>query len=103
MRQIKRPGGEAQPYHGYFYRILKAQGPAARGGARNYVVDGQLAQGVALLAFPAQYRVSGVMSFIINQNGVVYQKDLGEKTSELAAITEYNPDKTWKKVRDGME
>jgi hypothetical protein len=94
-------GGKAQPYHGYFYRVLKAQGTAAKGGAKSYLVDGQLAEGVALVAFPAQYRVSGVMTFIINQNGVVYQKDLGEKTAELASnMTEYNPDKTWKKVTD---
>jgi hypothetical protein len=93
--------GKAQPYHGYFYRVLKAQGPAARGGAKSYVADGVLSQGVALVAFPAQYRVSGVMTFVINQNGVVYQKDLGDKTTELAeAMTEYNPDKSWKKVTD---
>jgi Protein of unknown function (DUF2950) len=93
--------GKAQPYHGYFYRVLKAQGPAARGGAKSYVADGVLSQGVALVAFPAQYRVSGVMTFVINQNGVVYQKDLGDKTTDLAeAMTEYNPDKSWKKVTD---
>jgi hypothetical protein len=63
--------------------------------------DGNLAGGVALVAYPVEYRVSGVMTFIINQNGIVYQKDLGEKTSELAAaITEYNPDSTWKRVTD---
>lgn len=94
-------GGKAQPYHGYFYRVLKAQGAAAKGGAKSYSVDGRLAQGVALVAFPAQYRVSGVMTFIINQNGVVYQKDLGEKTAEIAAaMTEYNPDQSWTKVTD---
>jgi Protein of unknown function (DUF2950) len=94
-------GGKAQPYHGYLYRILKAQGAAAKGGAKSYVKDGQLAGGVALLAFPAQYRASGVMTFIINQNAVVYQKDLGENTAELAgAITEYDPDKSWKRVTD---
>jgi hypothetical protein len=94
------PGGD-NPYHGYLYRILKAQGAAARGGAKSYLVDGQLTGGVGLVAYPAQYRVSGVMTFIINQHGVVYQKDLGEKTSEIAgAMTEYNPDSTWKKVTD---
>jgi hypothetical protein len=93
--------GKAQPYHGYYYRVLKSQGAAAKGGATSYLVDGNLAQGVALVAFPAQYRVSGVMTFIINQNGVVFQKDLGEKTLEIAgAMSEYNPDKTWKKVTD---
>lgn len=93
--------GSAQPYHGYFYRILKAQGEAARGGSKNYIEDGQLAAGVALLSFPAQYKLSGVMTFVINQNGVVFQKDLGENTSQIAAaMTEYHPDKTWKRVTD---
>jgi len=93
--------GKGTPYHGYLYRVLKAQGSAAKGGAKSYLSDGKLTGGVALLAFPAQYKVSGVMTFIINQNGVVYQKDLGEKTPDLAvAVTEYNPDSTWKRVTD---
>jgi hypothetical protein len=92
-------GSKAQPYHGYLYRVLTAQGAAARGGAKSYLVDDKLSGGVGLVAYPAQYRVSGVMTFIINQNGVVFQKDLGEKTDEIAgAMTEYNPDKTWTKV-----
>jgi Protein of unknown function (DUF2950) len=96
-----KPVGTSQPYHGYFYRVLKAQGAAAKGGAKSYLTDGNLTGGVAMIAFPAQYKVSGVMTFIINQNGVVYQKDLGEKTAEIAgAITEYNPDSTWKRVTD---
>jgi Protein of unknown function (DUF2950) len=91
----------SEPYHGYFYRILKAQGVAAKGGAKSYLNDGKLTQGVALLAYPAQYKVSGVMTFIINQQGIVYQKDLGDQTSDLApAITDYNPDSTWTKVTD---
>jgi hypothetical protein len=91
---------DSQPYHGYFYRILKAQGAAAKGGAKSYLSDGKLTA-VALVAYPAQYKVSGVMTFIINQRGVVYQKDLGEKTSDLAAaMTEYDPDTTWTKVTD---
>src|SRR5215475_4331579 len=94
-------GGKAEPYHGYLYRILKAQGAAARGGAKSYLVDGQLKEGVALIAYPAEYRVSGVMTFIVNQRGIVYQKDLGENTAETAGtMTEYNPDKTWAKVTD---
>jgi hypothetical protein len=69
---------------------LKAQGPAVKGGAKSYLNDGHLTGGIALIAFPAQYKVSGVMSFLINQNGVVYQKDLGEKTADIArAVTEY--------------
>jgi Protein of unknown function (DUF2950) len=92
---------KAEPYHGYFYRVLKAQGAAARSGAKSYVVDGQLKGGVGLVAYPAQYKVSGVMTFTINQNGVVYEKDLGEKTAEIAgSTTEYNPDGTWKRVTD---
>jgi hypothetical protein len=92
---------KSAPYHGYLYRILAGQGAAAKGGAKSYLSDGKLTGGVALIAYPVEYRVSGVMTFIINQNGVVYQKDLGEKTSEAAAaITEYNPDSTWKRVTD---
>jgi hypothetical protein len=94
-------GTKAQPYHGYLYRVLTAQGAAAKGGAKSYLSDDRLTGGVALVAYPVEHRVSGVMTFIINQNGVVYQKDLGEKTSELAAaMTEYNPDSTWKRVTD---
>ena len=92
---------KGDPYHGYYYRVLKAQGSAAGGGAKSYLEDGQLKGGVALVAYPAQYRSSGVMTFIINQDGVVYQKDLGENTTDLAkAITEFNPDRSWKKVTD---
>jgi Protein of unknown function (DUF2950) len=94
-------GEKAQPYHGYLYRILKAQGAAARGGAKSYLVDGKLTGGVALVAYPAEYRVSGVMTFVINRRGIVYQTDLGDKTSEIAgAMTDYNPDSTWTKVTD---
>ncbi len=94
-------GGKSQPYHGYLYRILKAQGAAAKGGAKNYLSDGNLSGGVGLVAYPAEYKVSGVMTFVINQDGVAYEKDLGEKTAEIAkAMTEYNPDSTWHKVKD---
>ena len=94
--------GNPQPYHGYLYRILTAQGSAAKGGAKSYLTDGQLSGGVGLVAYPADYRNSGVTTFIVNQSGVVYQNDLGEKTSEIAgALTEYNPDKGWKRVPPG--
>jgi len=94
-------GGKPEPYHGYYYRVLKAQGADAKGGAKSYLADGQLTQGVALVAFPAQYRVSGVMTFIINQRGVVYQKNLGENTESIGrAMNEYNPDNTWQKVTE---
>jgi hypothetical protein len=94
-------GGKSQPYHGYLYRILIAQGAAAKGGAKNYLSDGNLSGGVGLVAYPAEYKVSGVMTIIINQDSVVYEKDLGEKTAEIAkAMTEYNPDSGWHKVKD---
>jgi hypothetical protein len=88
--------GQPTPFHGYYYRILTKQGPAAKGGARDYLVDGKLTRGFAFEAFPAQYRNSGVMTFIVNQDGIVYEKDLGQDTNNPAsAMTEYNPDKTW--------
>ena len=91
--------GKQAPFHGYYYRILTKQGSAAKGGARDYVVDGKLVRGFAFVAYPAEYRNSGVMTFIVNQNGVVYQKDLGPQTSDLAAtMKEYNPDDSWEQV-----
>ena len=91
-----RKEGQPSAFHGYYYRLLTRQGSAAKGGARDYSVNGQLTRGFAFLAYPAEYRNSGVMTFIVNQDGVVYQKDLGEDTAKLAsAISEYNPDKTW--------
>jgi hypothetical protein len=89
--------GQATPFHGYYYRMLTKQGPAAKGGAKVYLVNGQLTRGFAFVAYPAEYRNSGVMSFIVNQDGIVYEKDLGPDTDKLAAgMTEYNPDKTWR-------
>jgi Protein of unknown function (DUF2950) len=91
--------GKQAPFHGYFYRILTKQGAAAKGGARDFVVDGKLARGFAFVAYPAAYRNSGVMTFIVNQDGVVYEKDMGPQTSETAAaMKEYNPDGTWEQV-----
>jgi hypothetical protein len=88
--------GKTAPFHGYYYRILTKQGSATKGGARDYVVDGRLTKGFAFVAYPAQYRNSGVMTFIVNQDGIVYEKDLGPNTADLAsAMTEYNPDNTW--------
>jgi hypothetical protein len=96
-----KPPKEDQPYHGYLYRILQGQGTAAKGGTKSYLSDGKLTGGVALVAYPAEYKVSGVMTFVINQRGVVYQKDLGEKTAETAgSMKEYNPDGTWSKATD---
>jgi Protein of unknown function (DUF2950) len=90
--------GEA-PYHGYYYRILKGQGPNAPGGALNYVVKGKMIGGFALVAYPAEYGNSGVMTFVVNHEGAVYQKDLGERTATIAKrIYLFDPDQTWKKV-----
>jgi DUF2950 family protein len=91
---------ESSPFRGYHYRILTAQGPAAPGGKKSYVVNGDMSGGFALLAYPARYAVSGVMTFVINQDGVVYQKDLGKDTATQATgLAEYNPDESWTAVQ----
>lgn len=88
------------PFHGYYFRILTAQGPAARGGARSYLRNGGLSDGFALIAWPARYDVTGVMTFIVNQEGVVHEKDLGADSDAVArAISAYDPDPTWSVVR----
>jgi Protein of unknown function (DUF2950) len=94
-RQVEGP----TPFHGYLYRILMAQGPAAPGGQYDYVLRGHMIAGFALVAFPAQYGVSGVMTFTVNHDGVVYQKDLGPDTRSIAsAMRTFNPDDTWAKA-----
>lgn len=88
------------PYHGYFYRILSAQGKDAPGGAYSYMVKGNMIGGFALVAYPAEYGNSGVMTLIVNHNGKVFQKDLGKNTASVAsAMKEYNPDSTWAEVK----
>lgn len=96
------PGDEKrQPYYGYYYKVLKAQGPDAPGGKKSYLVDGKLKKGFAILAYPAKYGDLGIKSFIVSKNGIVFEKDLGDDTEKKAlAITEYNPDDTWDPVRD---
>jgi hypothetical protein len=90
-----------EPFHGYFFKVLKGQGPAAPLGQLDFVVKDVMIGGFALIAFPAQYRVTGVQTFMVSHDGVVYQKDLGPKTLELAgAIDRFNPDKTWTPVLD---
>jgi hypothetical protein len=85
-----------KPFHGYYYQILTRQGSHAPGGKYNYIINGNMIGGFALIAWPADYDNSGVMTFIVNQQGKVYQKDLGEKTDSLArAVKEYDPDETW--------
>jgi hypothetical protein len=94
-----KAGSEPQPYHGYYYRILTRQGASAPGGALNYVVKGKMIGGFALVAYPADYGNSGVMTFIVSHAGTIYQKDLGEDTEARArSMTSFDPDKSWKKV-----
>ncbi len=91
--------GQGAPYHGYYFRILKGQGPNAPGGALNYVVKGKMIGGFALIAYPAEYGNSGVMTFLVNHAGTVYQKDLGNRTEAIARrVSLFDPDQTWKKV-----
>ena len=88
-----------QPFNGYYYKMLTAQGGAAKGGAKDYLSNGKLTGGFGVLAWPAKYRDSGIMSFMVGEDGVIYQKDLGEKTSELApSITSYDPGEGWNVV-----
>lgn len=97
----KKEGSKSQAYYGYYYRIIKSQGPDAPGGAYDYVVQGKMIGGFALIAWPATYNNSGVMTFMVNQDGIVYEKDLGPDTAEVAQkINTFNPDKTWKPVSE---
>jgi len=94
------PKGKPIPFHGYYFRILTSQGPKAKGGAENYIVDGKMTGGFALVAFPAEYGNSGIMTFIVNQDNVVFERDLGPETGTLAATLEsFNPGRGWKKVK----
>ena len=97
----KNRESERQPFHGYFFKILTRQGKHAPGGKYNYVINGNMIGGFALVAWPAEYGESGIMTFIVNQQGRVYQKDLGPQTSKTAeAMQAYDPDKTWAKSAD---
>ncbi len=91
--------GEADkpvPYHGYYYKILTRQGDHVPGGKYNYIINGNMIAGFALVAYPAEYGSSGIMTFVVNHQGKIYQKDLGPKTAQIAAaMNEYNPDSTW--------
>lgn len=91
--------GSSEPYQGYLYKILTQQGPDASGGAYSYLVNGQMIAGFALLAYPARYGASGIMSFVVSQDGTVYQKDLGRNTAAAAHQQDsFNPDATWRRV-----
>jgi len=96
-----RPGGGRMPYHGYYFKVLTKQGPSASGGLIDYVVNGKMIGGFALIAYPAQYGNSGVMTFLVNHQGIVYEKDLGPDTARLASGTaEFNPDSGWQRIDD---
>jgi hypothetical protein len=95
-KQTNRPN----PFHGYYYRILKGQGTHAPGGVKKYLINGKMTDGFAFVAYPAEYRDSGVMTFIVSQDGVVYQKDLGPNTvSSARTLSRYDPDASWKIVQ----
>jgi len=100
-KQGYRVGGGRTPFHGYYFKILTKQGAAAAGGELEYIVNGKMIGGFALVAYPAEYRNSGVMTFIVNHAGTVFQKDLGPNTAQVAErMTAFNPDKTWRTVTD---
>jgi hypothetical protein len=99
QEDAKDQTGNPLPFDGYFFRILTSQGPHALGGAKNYIIDGKMTGGVAFVAFPAEYRSSGVMTFIVDESGTIYEKDLGPNTTKIAqAMTAYDPDSTWHKA-----
>jgi hypothetical protein len=99
LAQASFDRSDRKPLHGYYFRILTEQGPKASGGARKYIVDGKMTGGFAFVAFPAEYRSSGVMTFMVGPNNVIYEKNLGSMTAQLGkAITAFNPDSTWIKV-----
>ncbi|MBS1233245.1 MAG: hypothetical protein H6R42_899 [Nitrospirae bacterium] len=90
-----------QPFHGYYFKILKGQGKHAHGGAYNYVIKGRMILGFAIISYPAEYGNSGVMTFMVNQEGVIFQKNLGRNTKRLSeAMKIFDPDKTWSKAED---
>jgi hypothetical protein len=100
----RRQGSGPTPYYGYLYRMLYAQGRDARDGAYDYLVRGHLIGGFAVVAYPARYAQSGIMTFIVSHDGVVYQKDLGPKTAQIGgAMTRYNPDSTWRKAEPAKD
>ncbi len=91
--------GKLKPYHGYYFRVLKAQGPNAEGGQHNYVVKDSMIGGFGLVAFPAHYGTSGIHTFMVNQDGVIYEKDLGDPAAGVSTtVTRYDPDKSWARV-----
>jgi hypothetical protein len=99
-KPIDQDGQAPSPFHGYYFRVLTSQGEAAPDGAKDYVVNGEMSGGFALVAWPAHYDVTGVMTFIVNHYGVVHEKDLGSETGAAAlASARYNPDASWRRVQ----
>ena len=97
-------GQRYAPYHGYYYRILTRQGPNAPGGEIDYMVSGKMVNGFALVAYPAEYGNSGLMTFLVNQQGIIYEKDLGRHTTDIALdMTSFDPDPTWRRVHDAVQ
>src|SRR5208282_2259550 len=100
----KSQQGPPTPYRGYYFHILVGQGKSGPGGAKSYIANGKMTEGFAFVAYPAEYGSSGVMTFIVNEDGVVYQKDLGKKTDALAkTMKEYNPNSSWQKAEEQQE
>jgi len=99
-RESPAAGSQRQPFHGYYFKILTAQGPQAQGGEKDYLANGEMTQGFGLVAWPAEYDVTGVMTFIVNRDGVVHESDLGADTAKVAtAMTRYDPDASWNVVK----
>ncbi len=100
-KESKIMTGDQRPYHGYYFKMLTRQGPDAAGGKYNYIINGRMIAGFALVAWPAQWGNSGIMTFIVNQQGKVHEKNLGAKTAKIAAaMTTYEPDPSWKLTRE---
>jgi len=90
---------KSKPYHGYYFKVLTGQGPHAPGGAMSYLENGVMTKGFAVIAWPSEYKVTGVMTFQVDRTGILFERDLGEKTADIAgAITDYDPDQTWSPV-----
>jgi Protein of unknown function (DUF2950) len=101
---VANRGGEAVPYRGYYFHILTSQGKDSSGGAKSYIVDGKMTGGFAFVAYPAEYRSSGVMTFVVDGDGTIYEKDLGKKTETVAKdMKEYNPGQGWHKVEEDTQ
>ncbi len=99
-RQLGTDRVQPTPLHGYYFKILTGQGAAVSGGAKSYIVKGEMSGGFALVAWPAQYDATGVMTFIVNQDGTVWERDLGPQTDATARkMTVYNPDASWRQVQ----